>query len=101
LPNPIWWGYIGIVEPLTEEVPMTAPLNHDWSIITTAQGGEVLARLDDSREGYVRVSYPEDLTETFLVEALRDKGVEVDLGVTPFYQSGESPGEAVALFKIA
>ena len=79
---------------------MTAPLNHNWSIIATAEGGEVLARLDDSREGYIRVSYPEDLTETFLVEALRDKGVEVDLGVTPFYQSGESPGEAVTLFKL-
>ena len=79
---------------------MTAPLNHNWSIIATAEGGEVLACLDDSREGYVRVSYPEDLTETFLVEALRGKGVEVDLGVTPFYQAGESPGEAVALFKL-
>jgi hypothetical protein len=79
---------------------MTAPLNHNWSIIATAEGGEVLARLDDSREGYIRVSYPEDLTETFLVEALRDKGVEVDLGVTPFYQAGESPGEALALFRL-
>jgi hypothetical protein len=79
---------------------MTAPLNHDWSIITTAEGGEVLARLDDSREGYIRVSYPEDLREDFLIEALKDKGVKVDLGVQPFYQSGESPGEAVALFKL-
>ena len=79
---------------------MTAPLNHDWSLIASAEGGEVLARLDDSREGYIRVSYPEDLTETFLVEALRDKGVEVDLGVTPFYQAGESPGEALALFRL-
>ncbi len=79
---------------------MTAPLNHDWSIIASAEGGEVLACLDDSREGYVRVSYPEDLTETFLVEALKDKGVEVDLTAQPFYQAGESPGEAVALFKL-
>ncbi len=79
---------------------MTAPLNHDWSLIASAEGGEVLARLDDSREGYVRVSYPEDLREGFLVEALRDKGVEVDLGIQPFYQAGESPGEAVALFKL-
>jgi hypothetical protein len=80
---------------------MSAPLNHDWKIIAAAEGGEVLACLDDSRDGYVKVSYPEDLRENFLVEALRDKGVEVDLGIQPFYQSGESPGEAVALFKIA
>ncbi len=53
---------------------MTAPLNHDWSLIASAEGGEVLARLDDSREGYARVSYPEDLREDFLVKALRDKG---------------------------
>jgi hypothetical protein len=53
---------------------MTAPLNHDWSLIASAEGGEVLARLDDSREGYIRVSYPEDLREDFLVKALRDKG---------------------------
>jgi hypothetical protein len=79
---------------------MTAPLNHDWSIIAIVEGGEVLARLDDSREAYVEVVYPEALTETFLVEALRDKGVEVDLGTQPFYQAGESPGEAVALFKL-
>jgi hypothetical protein len=78
---------------------MTAPLNHDWSIIATAEGGEVLARLDDSREGYIRVSYPEALTETFLVEALRGRGVKVealrDKGV-----KGESPGEALALFRL-
>jgi hypothetical protein len=79
---------------------MTAPLNHDWSIIATAEGGEVLARLDDSREGYIRVSYPEDLREDFLVEALKDKGVEVDLTAQPFYQAGESPGEALALFRL-
>jgi len=77
-----------------------APLNHDWSIVTTAPGGEVLARLDDSREGYIRVSYPEDLREDFLVEALKDKGVEVDLTAQPFYQAGESPGEALALFRL-
>jgi hypothetical protein len=52
------------------------PLNHDWKIIAAAEGGEVLACLDDSRDGYVK-------------------------GIQPFYQSGESPGEAVALFKIA
>ena len=79
---------------------MTAPLNHDWSIIATAEGGEVLARLDDSREGYIRVSYPEDLREGFLVEALKDNGVEVDLTAQPFYQAGESPGEALALFRL-
>ena len=79
---------------------MTAPLNHNWSIIATAEGGEVLARLDDSREGYIRVSYPEDLREGFLVEALKDKGVEVDLTAQPFYQAGESPGEALALFRL-
>jgi hypothetical protein len=77
-----------------------APLNHDWSIIATAPGGEVLARLDDSREAFVEVVYPEDLTETFLVEALRGRGVEVDLGVTPFYQAGENLPGALALFKL-
>jgi hypothetical protein len=78
---------------------MTAPLTHDWSIIAIVEGGEVLARLDDSREAFVEVVYPEDLREDFLVEALRDKGVKVealrDKGV-----KGESPGEALALFRL-
>ena len=82
---------------------MTTTLTHEWTIIASVEGGEVLARLE---ENYIRVSYPESLSQSHLTEILADKEIEVDLSVDPVYQDGESQQdedterESVALFKL-
>jgi hypothetical protein len=81
--------------------PITAPLNHDWRNIFSAEGGEILIRLDDSRENYVLVSYfTYDLTEDELIKILVDSRVDIDLDVQPDHGLGWSPHEALSWFKL-
>jgi hypothetical protein len=86
----------------TMSYPITAPLNHDWRNIFSAEGGEILIRLDDSRENYVLVSYStyDDLTEDELIKILVDSRVDIDLDVQPDYGLGWSPHEALSWFKL-
>ena len=68
-------------------------LTSDWAIIKSVEGGEILAREMNDR---ICVSFPEDISEDAVREALSDKGIEV--GCSVVFESGESEGETVAFF---
>jgi hypothetical protein len=65
----------------------------EWAVIKSVEGGEILA-IDDG--GRIRVSFPEDISEDTVRDALSDKGIEVGSVV---FEAGESEGETVAFFE--
>jgi hypothetical protein len=68
-------------------------LNSDWTVIKSLEnGGEILA-MDD---GNIRVSFPDDISEDIVRDALRHKNIEVSDNVV--FESGEAEGETVAFF---
>jgi hypothetical protein len=68
-------------------------LTGEWQIIKSVEGGEILAA-DDA--GRIRVSFPEDISEGAVRDALFDKGIEV--GDSVVFEAGEAEGETVAFF---
>jgi len=70
-------------------------MNSDWTIIKSVEGGEIQAKDDGDR---VRVSYPDDVPEAIIREALADKDIAVGDVV---FEAGESEGETAAFFSKA
>lgn len=73
-----------------------AVLTGDWQIVKSVEGGEILAMDDGDR---IRVSFPEDISEDAVRDALADKDIEV--GGSVVFEAGESEGETVAFFSKA
>ena len=70
-------------------------LTSNWTIIKSIEGGEILACEDGDK---VKVSFPEDVSETIVREALADKDIAVGDVV---FEAGKSEGETVAFFSKA
>lgn len=66
-------------------------LTGDWQILTSVEGGEILARIYGDR---IRVSFPDTIEDIFAV--LEDKEIPCEGPVV--FEAGGSEGETVALF---
>lgn len=89
------WGYTGVNElkpsKLIKEIQMIT-LTGNWQSIEFTGYGDILARNDGSR---ILVSFPEDLSEQDVRDALLRQGINIGDVV---FESGEEEGETVAFF---
>lgn len=81
-------------------------LTGDWQLLDLNDDALVWVCLDNSREGYIKLShysFPDSTSTTTedLLELLGANGIKVDPDIQPFQQAGESYNECITFFKIA
>jgi len=78
-------------------------LTATWKLLDVmADALTVWVCLDNSREGYIKVSHPDSdcLTMEYLFELLAKNGIKIDLDIQPFQQAGEGCNECITFFKL-
>lgn len=71
-------------------------LTNDWTIVASVEGGEILAKAEESRGV---ASFPSSVSSSELEEILKDKEIDFDEW-TAQYHAGESEGETIATWAI-